>query len=575
MLTIKVTNAQLPWLHVDGKWIKDSQGNVMNLHGVNFEGYEWSKFDAIRFNHKEEDYQKISEWGFNVVRLPIAWHHIEPTEGYYNESYFTNFVDRDIQWAKEFGIYILLDFQKFGWSPYFTNVQPYGNGLPIWMVSGYPNSQQGLNQLIDDFWLGKAPNGTVATTENPSMQDRMITVWKYIANRYKGETSILGYDLFNEPSQGTFGIDTSADYLYPFYERLIDGIKTVDANHIFVYEPLSGRWDYGPRLLNRSNTIFSAHVYPGYNDATKGEYSGDITILNNQLLGYLNLPASNPSKDWNIPILMGEFGPSSSPLYGNDILWVNDMADVLNEYGISWIYWNYGLSSGNVYSIVNPDRTEVTDKADALDKAYPRLSSIPPTEFSFDRDTKLFEVVFNGVGDVETEVYVPSRYYPSSFSVNCNSSQWTKSWDEQNRTLTVNASLNSTIQITINLGPSQGKALIVGKVTNSKTGAAVTGATVTANGYEATTGAGGTYSLEVALGNYNIAISATGYEGKTQTLNASEEKTYTVDIALVPLPSVDSGQGIPRNAIIIGGAVIVVVAVATVAVLARRRRRAL
>ncbi|MFH1474203.1 MAG: cellulase family glycosylhydrolase [Candidatus Aenigmatarchaeota archaeon] len=437
------------WLHTDGKYIKDSQGNVVILHGINFIGYQVTQPEPGYYNHIEADYQKIASWGFNVVRLPISWQHFEPTEGNFNESYFTNFIDKDIEWAQKHGIYIIIGFMQWRWSPYFTYTDG-GYGFPSWLFDGYPNSEQGKQQSQDDFWLGKGPNGTEATPENPSMQNRMIQAWKYIVERYKNNPTVLAYDLFNEPPPGTLGASTTANYLYPFYERIIDNITIIDRNHIFMYEPPVGRWDFAPRLLNRQNIIFSTHTYPGYYSATKPPlgYSGDITVLKNQFNGYLDLPLSNPSKSWNIPILLGEFGPSTFPIYPNRILWVNDMADVCNEYNIHWIYWDYGLNPGNKWSIINPDRTEIKEKADALDKPYPRVNSIPPSEYSFDRNTKHFKVIFDDTGSVETKIYVPYRYYPD-FAVNSNSSSWSDSWNESSRILTVLADLEGPIEITI------------------------------------------------------------------------------------------------------------------------------
>jgi CHASE1-domain containing sensor protein len=185
----------------------------------------------------------------------------------------------------------------------------------------------------------------------------------------------------------------------------------------------------------------------------------------------------------------------------------------------------------------------------------------------------LFEVVYNGVGMVQTQIYVPNRYYPDSFSVDSNSSQWTKSWDESSRILTVNASLQSKVKITINPGPAQGKALFIGKVTNIDTGAAVVGVTVATNGYHATTGSGGTYSMEVALGTYNLTASSNGYEGKTKTINASEEKTYTVDFALTPTQAGPPDWRLPRTMILVGGVAVIAVAVIVVLLAVRRKRR--
>jgi endoglycosylceramidase len=445
------SGAQIPRLHTEGKLIKDNQGNVLTLHGVDFSGYESYPYDAYLFNHTEQDYQNIANWGFNVVRLPIAWQWIERIPNVYNDSYFTNFVDNDMQWANKYGIYIVLSFHQYGWSSYFTNVRQGATGLPTWMVSGYENSQAGITQCVNDFWQGKGPNGTDATVDNPSMQDRMVSAWKYIANRYKDKSNILGYDLFNEPPRPSFGtIDDAGNLLYPFYDRLIDNISTVDNSHIFVYEPIFGKWDLAPSLLDRPNVMFSFHLYTAYYTETANGYSGDISILQNQIKGYMNLPESNPSKNWSIPIFMGEF--NAVPNYPNGDSWVSDLVDVCNDYNINWAVWDYQITKTYVpgsWSIIYPDKTEITGKLNGLDKPYPKSSSTPPAEFSFSRDTGLFEVTFNGSGNIETEIYVPYRYYSNVFPVNCTSNQWTRNWDEQSRTLTVNVSIQGTTQITI------------------------------------------------------------------------------------------------------------------------------
>ena len=446
------------WLHTDGKYIKDSQGNVVILHGICFETYSFFKatLRGKYADHTEQDYQKIAGWGFNVVRLGMSWEYIEPTEGHYNESYL-ELIDRDIEWARKNGIRIIFQFSQWFWSSYFDNLKPGAFGFPSWLFTGYPQTEEGRTQSQADFLQGKGPNGTVATAGNPSMKDRMINVWKYVATRYKNEPTILGYDLFNEPPGGGLGADTAMDsYLLPFYERLIDEIKTVDSNHIFIYEPIGGQWSLAPRVLNRPNVIFSTHMYTHHNDATRLGYSGNIAVLDNQINGYLNLPAANPSRNWNIPVLLGEFGPMPKSLYPyqNRYLWVNDMADLYNKYNFHWTYYSYCVlnktsGGGCEYSIVNPDRTEIKEIADTVDKPYPRVSSAAPLEYSFDRSTKHFKVVFNGVSSVETRIYIPYRYYPNGFSVNSNSSSWNRIWNETNRILTVSAVLGGPIEIIV------------------------------------------------------------------------------------------------------------------------------
>ena len=84
--------------------------------------------------------------------------------------------------------------------------------------------------------------------------------------------------------------------------------------------------------------------------------------------------------------------------------------------------------------------------------------------------------------------------------------------------------------------PSSQTAIITGKVTNAKTGNPVVGATVGTENRRAITGSDGVYSLNVALGTYNLAVSVKGYEMKTVSVNVSEKKTYSVDIPLSAVP---------------------------------------
>ena len=111
-----------------------------------------------------------------------------------------------------------------------------------------------------------------------------------------------------------------------------------------------------------------------------------------------------------------------------------------------------------------------------------------------------------------------------------------KSHEEQltiNENLILNVAL---IPLSAAIQPASGSTIITGKVTDVETGLPVTGATVTANLYRTRTGSGGTYSLKVTKGTYNLNVAAKGYETKTATVEASEEKTYTVDVVVKSLP---------------------------------------
>ncbi len=77
-----------------------------------------------------------------------------------------------------------------------------------------------------------------------------------------------------------------------------------------------------------------------------------------------------------------------------------------------------------------------------------------------------------------------------------------------------------------------GPATITGKITDAKTGDPIAGATVKVNGLAYITGANGTYSLKAPVGDLKLSVTMTGYELKTTSISATEETTYTIDVAL-------------------------------------------
>ncbi|MGQ4513409.1 carboxypeptidase regulatory-like domain-containing protein [Streptomyces sp. DW26H14] len=93
-----------------------------------------------------------------------------------------------------------------------------------------------------------------------------------------------------------------------------------------------------------------------------------------------------------------------------------------------------------------------------------------------------------------------------------------------------------------------------GKVTDSATGKAVPGATVSAGSNVATAGADGSYELTVPAGTYDISVDAFGYtSGGASSVDIADGAALTKDFSLDPVPSQsvsgkvtdDSGHGWP------------------------------
>jgi endoglucanase len=93
--------------------------------GVNLGGWisQYNKFDARHFETfvTKDDICRISDWGFDHIRLPIDYKVVEDGSdpGVYPESGF-NYLDRCLAWCKDNGIRVIFDIHNApGYS--FTN----------------------------------------------------------------------------------------------------------------------------------------------------------------------------------------------------------------------------------------------------------------------------------------------------------------------------------------------------------------------------------------------------------------------------------------------------------------------
>ncbi|HEY6308038.1 MAG TPA: carboxypeptidase regulatory-like domain-containing protein [Candidatus Angelobacter sp.] len=79
---------------------------------------------------------------------------------------------------------------------------------------------------------------------------------------------------------------------------------------------------------------------------------------------------------------------------------------------------------------------------------------------------------------------------------------------------------------------------ITGQVTDSSTGAAITGATVSYSGGSTTTDSSGNYTLSnVVPGTYTITASATGHASRSSTVSVTSGNTATLNFQLTPTAS--------------------------------------
>jgi len=220
----------------DSQLVKGSNEQPISLMGTNFIAYEDDDDEAERvFNSKnfdEQDYKRVSEMGMNVVRLNM-WYKVFEDDAkpkiYKPEGW--EWLEKNLIWARKYGVYLILDMHA-----------PQGG----YQSAGYSG----------DFW----------DENNKEYRERLKSLWKAIATRYKDETIIAAYDLLNEPNS-----PTNQEWI-SYAQTLVDEIRSVDKNHLIIVEQSFAK-DNKPFVLKASNIMYEFHFYEPFEYANQLIYT--------------------------------------------------------------------------------------------------------------------------------------------------------------------------------------------------------------------------------------------------------------------------------------------------------------
>jgi len=255
--------------------------------GPDFTDQFWKAFKDNYITR--EDIAYIKQTGMNSVRLPF--HYKSFTDEDYmglksNQDGFAR-IDSVIKWCKEEGLYIILDMHDA------------------------PGGQTGDN--IDDSY------GYPWLFESEESQQLFCEIWKKIANRYKDEPAILGYDLLNEPIATHFNNKEEINkQLVPAYKKGIEAIRSVDKNHIILL---------GGAQWNSNFTMFDEKAIDGKMMYTCHRYWCDT--LQTNLQDFVDFRSKV-----NLPLYMGETGENTDE-------WVGAFRRLMERNNMGWHFWPY------------------------------------------------------------------------------------------------------------------------------------------------------------------------------------------------------------------------------------------
>lgn len=324
------------WLNPEGymfKFEKANSARLINdmfcqLVGPDFTARFWKTFKDNYVTR--EDIRFIKSTGANTIRLPFHYK-LFTDEDYMGltaaQDGFQR-IDSLVEWCRESDLYLILDMHDA------------------------PGGQTGDN--IDDSY------GYPWLLESEESQQLFCDIWRRIADRYKNEPVILGYELMNEPIAPYF--DNVAELnskLETVYKRGVKAIREVDSNHIVLL---------GGAQWNGNFSVFRDFKFDDKLMYTCHRYGGPAT--EDAIRGFIQFRDSV-----NLPMYMGEIGHNTDE-------WQAAFCQVMRDNNIGYTFWPYKKMEGSSFvGITSPEGWQaVVDFAEAPRGTYKEVREARPDQ---------------------------------------------------------------------------------------------------------------------------------------------------------------------------------------------------
>ncbi len=339
--------------YTSGSKILDANGQEVRIAGVNWFGFETGNnvVHGLWTRNWQSMLDQIQQLGYNTIRLPFSNEVLNPgvmpTSIDYNKNpdlvglNSIQIMDKIIAGARARSLKIILDNHRSN-----AGVSAQENGL--WYTTDYPES-------------------------------RWISDWQMLTNRYKGNDTVVGMDLRNEPHDSAcWGCGNPTLDWRLAAEKAGNAILAINPNLLILVEGnechgpggitdpyagadctwwggnLQGARTYPIRLNVANRLVYSPHDYPA--SVYPQPWFSDPTYPN-------NLP-SIWDKNWGYlvngntaPIMIGEFGTRYATT--SDQQWLSKLRDYIKAKGLSWTFWSWNPNSGDTGGLLQDDWTSI------------------------------------------------------------------------------------------------------------------------------------------------------------------------------------------------------------------------
>lgn len=246
------------------------------------------------------DLDNIKNAGFNTVRVPVWWGQFfalnDPTTTGWRDDAFER-LDWLVAAAAARNLYVIIDMHG---------------------VIGGQNVQATTGRANRNLYWTSA-----------SFQSNTAWMWWQIANHYKGNPTVAGYDLINEPIGAP-----DANAVWTAYASLYTTVRSADPEHMIFVEGTYGSWNWDmlppPSKYGWTNIVYEMHEYQANASADKIKNGSEAQVAD-----------FNRHASWNVPGYIGEFNDFAA----GAATWQNSITGY-NNAGLSWTMWSYKAVNG-------------------------------------------------------------------------------------------------------------------------------------------------------------------------------------------------------------------------------------
>ncbi|MGW2146298.1 glycoside hydrolase family 5 protein [Nonomuraea bangladeshensis] len=258
----------------------------------------------------ERDAELLAGLGMNCVRIPVNYRHWESDERPFEiDPRGFRHLDRVIGLLGAHGIYSVIDLHAL------------------------PGSQ-------NQHWHSDNPTHVAAFWQHRHFQDRVVHLWEVLADHYRDNPWVAGYNPANEPA------DVTGQVIGPFYDRLVKAVRGADPHHVLFLDGNTYSTDFSIFREVYENTVFVMHDYALAGFAHGGPYPGHTRgeWCDQDELERTFAKRSRFQRETGTPLWVGEFGPVYTGDPEKDAQRYQILRDQLAIYdaeGAGWSLWTY------------------------------------------------------------------------------------------------------------------------------------------------------------------------------------------------------------------------------------------